>query len=482
MVSKSPLSCRQRKIEKLRHRLHPFKFRGHCRDLQVQSSLVRPYLPIHTLTGAHKEPINSVAFSTTGEYLASASKEGTVALWNVETGALLSRLNLGEPVLTVAWDYRHHTRLFLGCLSGLAAYSDDFQPSMYKIQTGVDKTPVYAISSDMYKERIALAVGPEIQIANEIGILKRYYVTTAILPRPTGLRICADDAPSCEGTDRRLRGRSVRFLNDSRLLVSYLSHGIVCWDIATAVPLWQINPAHSHKYIGFSSVSPDERYIVISNLSTGADSYSLETLQKTQSYTCHIDPLLNVPVSVNFLHGGKLVTSGTHTGGVPIWDRETGSIFQTLQHDTKLVKALAECSNGNLELLATATTGDKPYIQIWGSQNGGWSRLKLYIQKYTRKGLRQIRNLFHIKIAMVIMTAFASIAVLLAQQSLREFLIETLYIKLMYYFFCMVDETAIVLKLGLSVAKQALAELSERARRAVWDWLQPPTAIHPRIH
>ncbi|KAM6492805.1 hypothetical protein JOM56_010939 [Amanita muscaria] len=239
-----------------------------------------------------------------------------------------------------------------------------------------------------------------------------------------------------------------------------------CWDITTSVPLWQINPVHSHKYIGFSSVSSDERYVIVSNLSTGADLYSLETLQKSQSYTCQVDPRSNVPVSVHFLHDGKQVACGTHTGGIPIWDRKTGSIVQTLQHDVKLVKALAVRSTDNLELLATATTGDEPYIQIWGSRTTDHSRLKLYILKLTRKGFRQISGTtLGIKIALI--TLVALVAVLLAKESMREFLIETLYIKLVHYLICMAGEMEVVLKMGLSFSKRVLAELSERLRRMV---------------
>lgn len=46
----------------------------------------------------------------------------------------------------------------------------------------------------------------------------------------------------------------------------------------------------------------------------------------------------NYPLSVEFLADGKFVTAGSHNGRVRIWDRESGGIFQTLEHDSKPIQ------------------------------------------------------------------------------------------------------------------------------------------------
>jgi WD40 repeat protein len=45
----------------------------------------------HTLSG-HKDVVMSVAFSPDGEVLASASLDGTLRLWNVQTGQFIRSL------------------------------------------------------------------------------------------------------------------------------------------------------------------------------------------------------------------------------------------------------------------------------------------------------------------------------------------------------------------------------------------------------
>jgi hypothetical protein len=88
-------------------------------------------------------------------------------------------------------------------------------------------------------------------------------------------------------------------------------------------------------YSGNSMLSPDGHSLLVSNLSDAMNSYSLDTLNATKSYRYTINPRMNFPLAVAYLKRGKYVTCGTHTGAVQIWDRESGEIFQVLEHSSR---------------------------------------------------------------------------------------------------------------------------------------------------
>lgn len=52
----------------------------------------------------HKGPVSSICTDTSGQYIASGSHDGTVRLWEVETGRCIKIWELGEPVKHVAWN------------------------------------------------------------------------------------------------------------------------------------------------------------------------------------------------------------------------------------------------------------------------------------------------------------------------------------------------------------------------------------------
>jgi len=86
-----------------------------------------PYIPLRRLTGEHKERITSLAFSSGGDYLASASEDGVLVIWNIVNGAQVSSARFDSPVLSLAWDARRQTRLFIGCVDGTTVYIDNYQ-------------------------------------------------------------------------------------------------------------------------------------------------------------------------------------------------------------------------------------------------------------------------------------------------------------------------------------------------------------------
>ncbi|KAF8347502.1 WD40-repeat-containing domain protein [Amanita rubescens] len=301
---------------------------------------VGPYLPTRRLAGEHGDSIISLAFSAKGRYLASGSDDSTLVIWDVEDGNKLSSFRLDSRALSLVWDSHREDRLFVGCVDGTAAFIDKFQGAFVPILTGLHQTPVYALAVDPFAQpcRIGIGAGPQVHIATAISEFP-HYATNSILPRPSTLprgRVEGEDAD-----DDRVRARSLHFTNRGRnLVVSYLNHGIVCWDVATSAQLWCIEPSHTHRHInasGFSAISPDEKEIAISNLSTGVDVYSLKSMTKTRSFIDTILPDTNYPIGVEFLANGSLVSSGSHTGRPCVWDKHSCGIFQVLEHGRELI-------------------------------------------------------------------------------------------------------------------------------------------------
>lgn len=90
-----------------------------------------PYLLHHTLRGGHESSIISLAFSPTGDYLASGGEDSAINIWNVHDGTLAHRIQLKSPILCLEWDPWRQNRIFCGCQNGTAAYFDNFQVKFF---------------------------------------------------------------------------------------------------------------------------------------------------------------------------------------------------------------------------------------------------------------------------------------------------------------------------------------------------------------
>lgn len=52
----------------------------------------------------HQDPIYSIAFSPTGEYLVSGSIDNSLMIWSVKDGTLLKRYRGGGEIFEVSWN------------------------------------------------------------------------------------------------------------------------------------------------------------------------------------------------------------------------------------------------------------------------------------------------------------------------------------------------------------------------------------------
>jgi COMPASS component SWD3 len=82
---------------------------------------------------------------------------------------------------------------------------------------------------------------------------------------------------------------------------------------------------------GHTSLSPDYKYLAVSNLRTGFDLYHLETGEPQGCLQQAISTSLRVPVK--YIHSGFAIMGGSTSGQLNIWDFSTHKILQTLMHD-----------------------------------------------------------------------------------------------------------------------------------------------------
>ncbi|KAF8982328.1 WD40-repeat-containing domain protein, partial [Cyathus striatus] len=265
--------------------------------------------------------VNVLKFSPTGEYLASGSEDGLVIIYGVNAGDVLHRIQMHSPVISLAWDLAHRCKIYCRCLCG-TFYINDFNIPGSEILTGLRDAPGYSIEVSRSGQLVALAVGPEIHIATKLT--SKHFTTTNILPKPDARSLENDD-----NEDTRIRGRCLHLINnDTKLIVTYLNHGIVCWNLTKNVKLWRITPAF--RFLGYSSLSQDHQYILISHLEGGMAVYSIDKLQFVKKFHTMTNKSCNEPVAAIFLNNGRHVACGSHNGCISIWNVRSGVVLQTL--------------------------------------------------------------------------------------------------------------------------------------------------------
>ncbi|KAI0027861.1 hypothetical protein K488DRAFT_90381 [Vararia minispora EC-137] len=139
----------------------------------------------------------------------------------------------------------------------------------------------------------------------------------------------------------------IHFINNDRLVATFLQHGIVGYDLHTHSILWQLQPRTC--YTGASHLSPDNSAVATTNLYDGIDWYTLQGVHleglrlKRHSYTTlmNIREDLNVILPIKFIEGGTAILLGGTDGLAHIISSGIGGgDRQVLDHHDGVVQAL----------------------------------------------------------------------------------------------------------------------------------------------
>ncbi|KAI6014278.1 WD40-repeat-containing domain protein [Pisolithus microcarpus] len=287
------------------------------------------YVVHKTLLNEHTDSVNALSFSPCGRYLASGSSDRQI-------NALL-------------WHSIEKDTLICGCEDSAVFYLSDFSPD----------TPVFCLDLEPNMRLLAIGVGNKVHITKD-GCLPSYTATTK-LPHP-------QYKPQIEGRDCRIRPRSIHFYErGKRLIVSYLNHSVIAWDIDSMTALWHIRSRDTPKQIASSAVYLDLNAIVINTLQDGVYLFKLGSTKPVRKWVYDCEAEARYPLLVSFLHDRKAIISGSPTGSVCIWQTGSDDLYQVLPHSGDIIQAVSAAQRGAWSYVATASSGKgaDTYIKIW---------------------------------------------------------------------------------------------------------------------
>ncbi len=300
----------------------------------------------NTLTG-HSQDVRSVAVSPDGMAIASGSFDGTIKIWNLETGALIRTLtghsDAGEMVSSVA----------IAPNGTLLASSSNGYGGTIKIWNLSTGELIYTLV-DQPSGISSIAISPDSQLlasGSEEGNIQLWKLDSG---EPLGI------FSGHLGTVF-----SVVFSPDGKTLASGSQDGsIKLWAIANQPSesgLVQTENQQLSGHVGtvFSvAFSPNGKMLASGSADNTIKLWDLSKGQEMRSFSGHAGTMF----SVAFSPDGNTIAGGTLTGRIKLWNLASGELVETLSGHSRWVESIVFSPDG--DRLASGS-GDRT-IRIWG--------------------------------------------------------------------------------------------------------------------
>ncbi|UKZ94148.1 uncharacterized protein TrAFT101_009032 [Trichoderma asperellum] len=327
-------------------------FKGHiswiAREPETEMEIWNQHL--QTLEG-HSDGIKAVVFSHNSSLLASASHDGTVRIWNTNTGECLQELQVDTTAV--------QSVIFLEGSTRVASVSKNMTICIHEVETG---RCIQQLKGYHKIHQAAIAV----------------YNSTLLVSAASNdmVRIWDINAKKCLQV---LRSHSkdvfsLAISTDLKLLVSMSNDKTAfIWDIDSKKPMkrFQAN--------GAMAFSRDSKYIVAGCIDNSVGVWPVihgNILHKFKGHTGQI-------TAVTFSDDSKLVASASVDRTVKIWHVEQGVCIQEMQNYSRWVSSITFSHDSAILALAS----DDSTVRIWnieGNQEieespGQWGPVMLIV-------------------------------------------------------------------------------------------------------
>jgi predicted NACHT family NTPase/disulfide oxidoreductase YuzD len=284
----------------------------------------------------------SVNFSPDGKTLVSGSGDGTIELWNVETGKEIRTLKGHDsPVSILNFSPDGKT---------LVSGSGDNTIKLWNVETGKEIRTLQRHDNDVWS--VSFSPDGKTLVSSGDGTIKLWNVETGELIR------------TLKGHDDFVT--SVNFSSDGKTLVSGSRDGTIkLWNVETGQ---EIRTLQGHdSVVEDVNFSPDGKTLVSFSSDNTIKLWNVETGNVIRTLQGHD----NSVTSVNFSPDGKTLVSGSDDNTIKLWNVETGNVIRTLKgHDDNVTDDYVTSVNFSPDGKTLVSFSSYHTIKLWNVETG----------------------------------------------------------------------------------------------------------------
>ena len=299
----------------------------------LTASLTPPGGPLLRIITGHQGSVLAVAVSADGRRAVSGGGDGTVRVWDLDTGTAMRALtghDRAVGAVAVSPDGRR-------AVSG----GDDGTVRVWDLDTGKTVRTLTGHRGPVFAAAVS-ADGHRAVSGGEDGTVRVWDLDTG-----TAMR-------ALTGHDRAVGAVAVS--PDGRRAVSGGSDGIVrVWDLDTGTTM-HVLTGHDSR-VRAVAISADGRTAVSGGSDGTVRAWDLDTAAATHALTGHDGPVRAVAISAN----GRRAVSGGNDGTIRAWDLDAGTTAQALTGHDGPVLAVAISADGQ----TAVSGGSDGTVRAW---------------------------------------------------------------------------------------------------------------------